>query len=136
MITEALFFIAYLVVLPIVFMFPYAGALAYEWLQYMPPYDVYNAYGLSNFSLIMGGLGLGLVLDRVGMLYSLLDFALACPAQSGAALVRNTAFLAQRYAQQVAVLRCRNHLCLVRDERNLDHRLRPSHMLTDANGSG
>jgi probable O-glycosylation ligase (exosortase A-associated) len=58
MITEALFFISYLVLLPIAFMFPFAGALAYEWLQYMPPYDVYQANGMGNFSLIMGGVGL------------------------------------------------------------------------------
>ena len=58
MITEALFFISYLILLPIAFMFPYAGALAYEWLQYMPPYDVYHAYGMGNFSLVMGGIGI------------------------------------------------------------------------------
>lgn len=58
MITEALFFVSYLIILPIAFMFPYAGALAYEWLQYMPPYDVYQASGMGNFSLIMGGVGL------------------------------------------------------------------------------
>ncbi len=37
MITEALFLISYLILLPIAVMFPFAGALAYEWLQYMPP---------------------------------------------------------------------------------------------------
>ena len=58
MITEALFFISYLIILPIAFMFPFAGALAYEWLQYMPPYDVYHAGELGNFSLIMGGIAL------------------------------------------------------------------------------
>lgn len=58
MITEALFFISYLILLPIAFMFPFAGALAYEWLQYMPPYDVYHASGMGNFSLLMGGVGL------------------------------------------------------------------------------
>jgi probable O-glycosylation ligase (exosortase A-associated) len=58
MITEALFFISYLIILPIAFMFPFAGALAYEWLQYMPPYDVYHANGLGNFSIIMGGVAL------------------------------------------------------------------------------
>jgi probable O-glycosylation ligase (exosortase A-associated) len=58
MITEALFLIAYLVVLPIAFMFPFAGALAYEWLQYMPPGDVYNAYGIPNMSVIVGGIAL------------------------------------------------------------------------------
>ena len=58
MITEALFFISYLIILPIAIMFPFAGALAYEWLQYMPPYDVYHANGLGNFSVIMGGIAI------------------------------------------------------------------------------
>ncbi len=60
MITEALFLISYLILLPIAVMFPFAGALAYEWLQYMPPGAVYNAYEFSNLSLIMGGLAIGL----------------------------------------------------------------------------
>ena len=58
MITEALFFISFLILLPLAFMMPFIGALAYEWLQYMPPYDVYHADGMGNFSLIMGGIGL------------------------------------------------------------------------------
>jgi probable O-glycosylation ligase (exosortase A-associated) len=41
-------------------MFPFAGALAYEWLQYMPPDSVYNASGVSNLSLLMGGAALSM----------------------------------------------------------------------------
>jgi probable O-glycosylation ligase (exosortase A-associated) len=69
MITESLFLISYLVLLPIAVMFPFAGALAYEWLQYMPPGAVYNAYEFSNLSLIMGGIAIGLwaVRDRKAM---------------------------------------------------------------------
>jgi len=53
MITESLFLISYLILLPIAFMFPFGGALAYEWLQYMPPNSVYNAGAFSNLSLVM-----------------------------------------------------------------------------------
>jgi len=60
MITEALFLIAYLILLPIAFMFPFGGALAYEWLQYMPPNSVYNAGAFSNLSLIIGAVALSL----------------------------------------------------------------------------
>jgi probable O-glycosylation ligase (exosortase A-associated) len=60
MITESLFFVAYLVLLPIAFMFPFAGALAYEWLQYMPPDSVYNAQSFNSFSLVMGGVALSI----------------------------------------------------------------------------
>lgn len=56
MLSEALFSVCFLLVLPTVFMSPFAGALAYEWLQYMPPYAVYNFYAVSSLSLIMGGL--------------------------------------------------------------------------------
>jgi len=58
MLSEALFFISFLMILPMVFMSPFAGALAYEWLQYMPPYAIYNVYAIGNLSLIMGGLAL------------------------------------------------------------------------------
>lgn len=58
MLSEALFFVAYLVLLPAVFMSPFAGAVVYEWLQYMPPYAVYNVYTVGNLSFIMGGLAL------------------------------------------------------------------------------
>ena len=47
-----------------VFMFPFAGALAYEWLQYMPPYAVYNFYAVGNLSMIMGGLAMGVWLIK------------------------------------------------------------------------
>jgi probable O-glycosylation ligase (exosortase A-associated) len=69
MITEALFLISYLILLPIAVMFPFAGALAYEWLQYMPPGAVYNADQFTNLSLIMGGIAIGLwaVRDRKEM---------------------------------------------------------------------
>ena len=60
MITESLFLISYLILLPIAFMFPFGGALAYEWLQYMPPNTVYNAGAFTNLSLVMGGVALGL----------------------------------------------------------------------------
>jgi putative inorganic carbon (HCO3(-)) transporter len=60
MITEALFLISYLILLPIAFMFPFGGALAYEWLQYMPPNSVYNAGAFSNLSLIIGAVALSL----------------------------------------------------------------------------
>jgi probable O-glycosylation ligase (exosortase A-associated) len=60
MITEALFLISYLILLPIAFMFPFGGALAYEWLQYMPPNSVYNAGAFSNLSLIIGAIALSL----------------------------------------------------------------------------
>jgi putative inorganic carbon (HCO3(-)) transporter len=58
MITEILFLISYLIILPIAFMFPFGGALAYEWLQYMPPDSVYNAGAFSNLSLVMGAVAL------------------------------------------------------------------------------
>ncbi len=58
MITESLFLISYLILLPIAFMFPFGGALAYEWLQYMPPNSVYNAGAFSNLSLVMGGVAI------------------------------------------------------------------------------
>ena len=60
MITESLFLISYLILLPIAFMFPFGGALAYEWLQYMPPNSVYNAGAFSNLSLVMGAVALSL----------------------------------------------------------------------------
>jgi probable O-glycosylation ligase (exosortase A-associated) len=59
MITSALFFISYLVILPIAVMFPFAGTLAYEWLQYMPPDSVYNS-SLGSLSLLMGGIALAM----------------------------------------------------------------------------
>jgi probable O-glycosylation ligase (exosortase A-associated) len=58
MITESLFLISYLILLPIAFMFPFGGALAYEWLQYMPPTTVYNAGAFSNLSLVMGAVAI------------------------------------------------------------------------------
>jgi hypothetical protein len=58
MLSEALFFVCFLIVLPMVFMSPFAGALAYEWLQYMPPYAIYNVYAVGNLSMVMGGLAL------------------------------------------------------------------------------
>jgi len=64
MITEALFLISYLILLPIAFMFPFGGALAYEWLQYMPPDSVYNAGAFSNLSLIIGAVALSLWAGR------------------------------------------------------------------------
>jgi putative inorganic carbon (HCO3(-)) transporter len=60
MITEVLFLVSYLILLPIAFMFPFGGALAYEWLQYMPPNSVYNAGAFSNLSLIIGAVALSL----------------------------------------------------------------------------
>ena len=57
MISELVFFVAFLVLLPTIFMSAFAGALAYEWLQYMPPNTVYNAY-FGNFSVVAGGLAL------------------------------------------------------------------------------
>jgi len=60
MITEALFLVSYLILLPIAFMFPFGGALAYEWLQYMPPDSVYNAGAFDNLSLIIGAVALSL----------------------------------------------------------------------------
>ena len=71
MITEILFLISYLIILPIAFMFPFGGALAYEWLQYMPPDSVYNAGAFSNLSLVMGAIALSLWAAR--------DKKLACP---------------------------------------------------------
>jgi probable O-glycosylation ligase (exosortase A-associated) len=35
-------------------MFPFGAAMAYEWLQYMPPDSVYNAGAFNNLSFIMG----------------------------------------------------------------------------------
>jgi len=64
MITEALFLVSYLILLPIAFMFPFGGALAYEWLQYMPPDSVYNAGAFSNLSLIIGAVALSLWAGR------------------------------------------------------------------------
>jgi putative inorganic carbon (HCO3(-)) transporter len=64
MITESLFLISYLILLPIAFMFPFGGALAYEWLQYMPPNSVYNAGAFSNLSLVMGAVAIILWLFR------------------------------------------------------------------------
>jgi probable O-glycosylation ligase (exosortase A-associated) len=63
MITSALFFISYLVILPIAFMFPFAGALAYEWLQYMPPDAVYNV-SVGSLSLVMGGVAIVMFLAK------------------------------------------------------------------------
>ncbi len=57
MITSGIFYICFLVLLPIAFMFPFAGALIYEWLQYMPPEVIYNVY-LGNLSLLTGGVAL------------------------------------------------------------------------------
>lgn len=64
MLSEALFFVAFLVLLPTVVMNPFAGALAYEWLQYMPPYAVYNAYSVGGLSIIMGGLALAMFIFK------------------------------------------------------------------------
>jgi probable O-glycosylation ligase (exosortase A-associated) len=97
MITEALFFISYLVLLPIAFMFPFAGALAYEWLQYMPPYDIYHASGLGNFSLIMGGIGLigWMIKDKKeipapkGLLFAFIAYALWVNVTQLATIVPN-----------------------------------------------
>jgi putative inorganic carbon (HCO3(-)) transporter len=61
MITEVLYLVSYLILLPIAFMFPFGGALAYEWLQYMPPNSVYNAGAFSNLSLIIGVVSLGVL---------------------------------------------------------------------------
>jgi putative inorganic carbon (HCO3(-)) transporter len=58
MITESLFLISYLILLPIAFMFPFGGALAYEWLQYMPPNSVYNAGAFSSLSFVMGAIAI------------------------------------------------------------------------------
>src|SRR5277367_957065 len=60
MITEVLFLVSYLVLLPIAFMFPFGGALAYEWLQYMPPDSTYNAGAFNNLSFIIGAVALSL----------------------------------------------------------------------------
>jgi probable O-glycosylation ligase (exosortase A-associated) len=95
MISEALFLISYLILLPIAVMFPFAGALAYEWLQYMPPEVVYNAGAFSNMSLIMGGiaLGLGLVRDRkqkpqpMWLLVIFVTYALWCAVTQATSLV-------------------------------------------------
>ena len=64
MITESLFLISYLILLPIAFMFPFGGALAYEWLQYMPPNSVYTAGAFSNLSLVMGAVAIIIWLFR------------------------------------------------------------------------
>jgi len=64
MLSTLIFLISYLVLLPIAFMFPFAGALAYEWLQYMPPEATYNAGSFSNMSLIMGGIAIIMGLAR------------------------------------------------------------------------
>ena len=58
MLSQSLFFIAYLMTLPTIFMVPFAGVVMYEWLQYLPPYDIYYAPPEGNFSLIVGLLAL------------------------------------------------------------------------------
>src|SRR5579883_901438 len=56
--SQSLFFVAYLMTLPTVFMVPFAGVIMYEWLQYLPPYDIYYAPPEGNFSVIVGVLTL------------------------------------------------------------------------------
>src|SRR5438105_15279686 len=58
------------------------------------------------------------ILDRVGVLEAFLDLALARAADAGAAFERNAALLADRCAQQVRLLRNRNNLVVVGDERD------------------
>src|SRR6185503_2971734 len=57
-------------------------------------------------------------LDRIGVLDSLFDQAPARAAESPAALERDAPLLAQRDAEQVAVLRRLHHLAAARDERD------------------
>lgn len=58
MLTEVLFIVSYLILLPIGMMFPYGAAMAYEWLQYIPPDSVYNAGAFSNLSFILGAIAI------------------------------------------------------------------------------
>jgi putative inorganic carbon (HCO3(-)) transporter len=57
MLHEALFLAFYLGLLPIVLFSPFTGVLLYDWLDYLPPGDVYSETLLSNYlSLTVGAL--------------------------------------------------------------------------------
>src|SRR5689334_2210134 len=66
------------------------------------------------------------VLDRVGVLQSLLDLAFARAADAGATLEGNAALLANRGAQQVRFLRDRHYLVAIGDERDGERHQTPT----------
>jgi probable O-glycosylation ligase (exosortase A-associated) len=57
MIHQLLFLALYLGLMPLVLMSPFVGVLIYDWIDYLPPGDIYSASLLSNYlSLTIGAL--------------------------------------------------------------------------------
>lgn len=57
---QLFFLLAYAAVLPTIFFNPFAGMLAYKWLEYMPPSITYLAYALPDkYSFLLAAVTLG-----------------------------------------------------------------------------